>query len=49
MNKEEALELIDELGGDEQAWVDLKSDYYIKGNPISKQNLSKMSSRWPIF
>lgn len=32
MNKEEALELIDRLGGDEQAWVDLKSDYYIKGN-----------------
>jgi hypothetical protein len=41
MNKEEALELIDELGGDEQAWVDLKSDYYIKGNPYLEAEFVK--------
>lgn len=32
MNKGEALALVEKLGGDEQAWVDLKSDYYIKGS-----------------
>lgn len=41
MNKQEALELIDGLGGDEQAWVDLKSDYYIKGNPYLESEFIK--------
>lgn len=32
MNKEDALELISSLWGDEHNWVDFKSDYYIKGS-----------------
>lgn len=32
MDKNEAVEMIDSLGGDEHTWVDFKSDYYIKGN-----------------
>jgi len=31
MNQERALELLEELNGDEHEWVDYKEDYYIKG------------------
>lgn len=31
MNQERALELLEELDGDEHEWVDYKEDYYIKG------------------
>lgn len=41
MNKQEALELIEGVGGDEQDWVDLKSDYYIKGNPYLEAEFIK--------
>lgn len=33
MNREEVLDLVESLGGDEHSWVDYKEDYYIKGNP----------------
>jgi hypothetical protein len=41
MDKDEALRLLSELGGDEHVWVDLKSDYYIKGSPYLEAEFVK--------
>jgi hypothetical protein len=40
MNQERALELLEELNGDEHEWVDYKEDYYIKGRLIWKASSS---------
>lgn len=41
MDQADALALIDQLGGDEQPWLDYKEDYYIQGNPYEKAEFRK--------
>ncbi len=41
MNKQEALDLIDELSGDELAWVDFKEDYEVGGIAKKKAEFIK--------
>lgn len=41
MNHTDAIELIEELDGDEHSWVDYKSDYYVDGNPHLKVEFLK--------
>lgn len=41
MNRSDAVELINQLSGDEHSWVDYKSDYIVEGNPYIKTEFLK--------